>query len=82
VSLNISPVSSTGPLWTLTAVYGPVLESEKLAFLAELREACSLAPGPHLLCGDFNQIYCAADKNNTRLNWRSMHRFRRFLDSA
>jgi hypothetical protein len=31
-----------------------------------------------MLCGDFNLIYQAADKNNGRLSRRMMGRFRRF----
>ncbi|WVZ91735.1 hypothetical protein U9M48_037868 [Paspalum notatum var. saurae] len=33
-----------------------------------------------MLCGDFNMIYGAVDKNNARLNRRVMNWFRRFLD--
>jgi hypothetical protein len=33
-----------------------------------------------MLCGDFNLIYQAADKNNGRLSRRMMGRFRRFLN--
>jgi hypothetical protein len=33
-----------------------------------------------LLCGDFNLIYKAEDKNNAILNRRMMGRFRRFID--
>lgn len=58
-----------------SSVYGPVLEELKLVFLDELREVRAEATGPLLICGDFNQIYCAADKNNDRLNLRSMRRF-------
>ena len=34
------------------------------------------------MCGDFNLIYQAKDKNNTRLNRRMMSRFRQFIDGA
>ena len=34
-----------------------------------------------MLCGDFNMIYRAQDKNNDRLDRRSMRRFRNFLHS-
>lgn len=52
----------------------------KPEFLDELREIAADAAGPMLICGDFNQIYQAADKNNNRLNLRLMRRFRRALD--
>jgi hypothetical protein len=34
--------------------------------------------GPWLVCGDFNLIYKAADKNNHRLNQKLMTAFRNF----
>lgn len=42
-----------------------------------MRSDCA---GPWLLCGDFNMIYQAADKNNSRLNLQAVRRFRRALD--
>lgn len=76
----LTPASaSDDPCW-LTAVYGPVEDSAKPAFLAELLDVRSTVSGPWLLCGDFNMIYQAADKSNSRLNLRAMRRFRRALD--
>jgi endonuclease/exonuclease/phosphatase family metal-dependent hydrolase len=49
-------------------VYVPHQEQEKAAFLQELRSIRSSHVGPWLLCGDFNFIYKAQDKNNQRLN--------------
>jgi endonuclease/exonuclease/phosphatase family metal-dependent hydrolase len=66
----------------LSAVYRLVLEDLKPAFLDELREVHAEATGPLLICGDFNQIYRAIDKNNNRLNLRSMCRFRRLIDDC
>lgn len=34
-----------------------------------------------MLCGDFNMICNAADKNNSRLHRRTMSRFRQFLNN-
>jgi endonuclease/exonuclease/phosphatase family metal-dependent hydrolase len=48
--------------------------------LNQLRQA--KAGLPWLLCGDFNMIYRAADKNNGRLNRRLMGQFHRFLSEA
>jgi hypothetical protein len=36
--------------------------------------------GPWLVCGDFNMIYQASDKNNSRLHIGTMRLFRRALD--
>lgn len=51
-----------------------------MAFLQELRDVRVACPGAWLLCGDFNMIYRAEDKNNRRLNRRSMRRFARLLN--
>jgi exonuclease III len=72
ITIHIAPTSSPSSPWTLSVVYRPVLEDLKLAFLDELREVHAEAMGPLLICGDFNQIYHAIDKNNNRLNLRSM----------
>ena len=66
----------------LSSVYGPVLEELKSAFLDELRAVRADASGLVLICGNFNQIYRVADKNNNRLNLRSMHRFRRLINDC
>lgn len=66
----------------MTAVYGPQLENEKVEFLGELLNFRDAHKGPWFLCGDFNMIYRAQDKNNGRLDRRSMRRFRSFLERA
>ena len=82
VTLEIAHISSPASSWTLSCVYGPVLEDLKPTFLTELRDVCTQYTGPLLVCGDFNQIYRAEDKNNSRLNLRSMRRFRRAIDES
>lgn len=61
-------------------MYGPVDERLKPEFLDELKEISADCAGPLLICFDFNQIYQAADKNNNRLNFWLMRRFRQALD--
>jgi exonuclease III len=56
--------------WTMTGVYGPQSEQDKISFLEEIK---TLRQGLHdqpewLIVGDFNLIYKADDKNNSRLN--------------
>jgi hypothetical protein len=70
---------SEGNPWWLTTVYGPQEEQEKIIFLDELRQLRLGRVGPWILCGDFNLICMAADKNNGRLNRRLMGKMRRFL---
>jgi hypothetical protein len=48
-------------------VYGPHRDQEKRLFLSELQQVRSTHLGPWLVCGDFNLIYRAADKSNSRL---------------
>ena len=59
--------------WWYTSVYGPQSDQEKMLFLDELKEVRAACPGMWLLCGDFNLIYQAQDKNNGRLNRRMMN---------
>ena len=73
---------ASGEDWWLTSVYGPQGESDKILFLEELRSIRNACSGRWLVCGDFNLIYKAEDKNNNLLNRRMMGRFRRFLDEA
>lgn len=80
VTICIAPSSAPQACWSLSVAYGPVLDTLKPAFHDEFRLVREHAVGPLLLCGDFNQIYIAADKNNDRLNLRAMRRFRRLLD--
>jgi len=68
--------------WLFTAVYGPQGECEKLQFLEHLRQIRGGCSGSWLLCGDFNLIYKAEDKNNAILNRRMRGRFRRFIDDV
>jgi hypothetical protein len=66
--------------WWLTCVYGPRLDAEKALFLEELRQLRLGCSGMWMICGDFNLIYKAEDKNNTRLNRHMMNSFRRLLE--
>jgi hypothetical protein len=57
------------PEWWL---YGPVVDDDKVSFLAELHDLCQVRTGPWMINGDFNRIYHAEDKNNDRLNRHRM----------
>lgn len=72
--------ASGAPPWSLAIVYGPVEDSRKPEFLDESWAIRGDCLGSLLVCGDFNMIYLAADKNNDHLNQRDMRRFRRALD--
>jgi hypothetical protein len=66
--------------WWITVVYGPQHIDDKIQFLQELRDIRADCQGPWMLCGDFNLIYQAADKNNDNLDRRMMGRFRRLIN--
>jgi exonuclease III len=80
ITVQLSSVASSLGPWTLTNVYGPPNRPEKHAFLQELRDISSTCAGPWLVCGDFNLIYRAADKNNGRLHRGLMRAFRETID--
>lgn len=61
-------------------MYGPQSDTDKVTFLAKVSALRQAINGPWLLCGDWNLIYCSQDKNNGRLDRRSMRRFRQFID--
>jgi len=81
ISVDLQQPDLSSPPWSLCVVYGPVDDALKPAFLAELQEVHNESLQPLLLCGDFNMIYQAQDKNNSRLNLSTMRRFRRALDA-
>lgn len=66
--------------WSITVVYGPQLEADKIAFLAELENLQSVMKSAWFIVGDFNLIYQASDKNNDRLNRRMMQHFKGLID--
>ena len=80
ISAKLSAPGASTDQWWITVVYGPQLDHEKVEFLDELLHFRDSHPGPWFLCGDFNMIYRAQDKNNGRLDRRCMRRFRAFLN--
>lgn len=69
-----------GLVWSITVVYGPQLEEDKILFLNELQELESSMHPAWLIIRDFNLINKASDKNNDRLNRRMMQRFKGTID--
>lgn len=80
ITMCLSPLGGRGDPWWLTNVYGPTDHAAKDDFLQELRDVHLTFQGPWAVCGDFNMIYQAADKNNGRLHDGLMRRFRGLLD--
>ena len=79
-SVSVLFSNNEDPAWWFTGVYGPQRDVDKLAFLEELREVRANCPGPWMLAGDFNMIYCSEDKSNENINRAMMGRFRRFVN--
>ncbi|XP_073367969.1 uncharacterized protein [Aegilops tauschii subsp. strangulata] len=78
---KVSLIQDRLDFW-LTTVYGPVDDTRKDDFLAEIAHAAPPQGEPWLLNGDFNIIYEARDKNNLNLNRRIMGMFRAAIDRA
>lgn len=68
VTLRLTPLNGPGDSWCLTNVYGPTNHADKDDFLQVRRDVHANYLGPWLLCGDFNMIYQACDKNSDRLH--------------
>ena len=81
ITIEIRSLASQQPWW-LSNVYGPSSNStpEKTAFLQELRDIRAACARPWIVCGDFNMIYQAADKNHGRLHRGHMRAFRDTID--
>ncbi|PNT63325.1 hypothetical protein BRADI_4g14215v3 [Brachypodium distachyon] len=71
---------SEGIPWSLTSVYGPQSDAEKLLFIDELRLLQPVVKAEWVLMGDFNLITKATDKNNTNINRRLIGKFRGALN--
>lgn len=68
--------------WTITGVYGPQDDDDKESFLNEIKQLKARAKEEWMVLGDFNLIYKAADKSNSRLNRRLMNLFKDALDET
>jgi exonuclease III len=66
--------------WTITGVYGPQGNLEKLEFLRELKHIKALAKPQWLILGDFNMITRAQDKSNGRTDIKLIFRFAKTLN--
>ena len=67
-SVSIQLQEESGLQWWFTGVYGPHQDNLKQFFLQELRDVRELCAGPWVVAGDFNQIFCSENKNNTNIN--------------
>lgn len=67
--------------WTITGVYGPQNDADKIIFLQEITALRSQPLPAWLVLGDFNLILNAHEKNNTRLNIPMINPFRSTIDN-
>ena len=54
--------------WTITGVYGPQADADKIIFMQEITDLKQHALPAWLVLGDFNLILRVQDKNNSRIN--------------
>lgn len=86
LAVGVHSVSGTvrckadGATWSITGVYGPQLEEEKIMFIDEMKNLRQLMLPRWMLLGDFNMIYRANDKSNNSLNLGMMGRFRAAIE--
>jgi hypothetical protein len=66
--------------WSMTGVYGPQLEGDKMQFLQELRDIRPTAHERWVLLGDFNLICRMSDKSNNNVNRRLLNQFGQVLE--
>jgi len=67
--------------WSLTGVYGPQSDNDKMLFMQEITNLKQLMLPAWLLLGDFNLIYRTQDKNNGRLNLTLLNGFESTIDN-
>jgi len=80
ISATITMLSEN-KTWTLTGVYGPQSDADKILFIEEIVDVKPQALPSWLILGDFNLILCAQDKNNARLNVPMINRFQSNIDN-
>ena len=66
--------------WWITVVYGPQIESGKLAFLQELKQIGVFTGDKWLIIGDFSLTINVEDKSNNNVNHMLMGAFRTVLN--
>ena len=67
--------------WSITGVYGPQSDADKVAFLQETTDVGTRVLPAWLLLGDFNLILNAHEKNNARVNLSMLNRFKATIDN-
>lgn len=81
-ALTTNTVSTTvtmlakNKVWTLTGVYGPQTDADKLLFLQEITYVSNQVLPAWLILGDFNLILNVHEKNNARVNLPMINRFK------
>lgn len=66
--------------WSISGVYGPQEEGEKILFLQELRQIQTVVQSRWLTLGDFNMIRRVDEKSSTNVNLRMIGHFRNVID--
>ena len=80
VTANITMLAEN-KTWSITGVYGPQSDADKVAFLQEITDVSTRVLPAWLLLGDFNLILNAHEKNNARVNLPMLNRFKATIDN-
>lgn len=67
--------------WSITGVYGPQSDADKVAFLQETTGVGTRVLPAWLLLGDFNLILNAHEKNNAWVNLPMLNRFKATINN-
>lgn len=67
--------------WSITGVYGPQSDNDKIQFMQEITNLRQNMLPAWLILEDFNLIYRAQDKNNNRVNLTLLNGFRSTIDN-
>jgi len=67
--------------WTITGVYGPQADADKIIFMQEITDLKQHALPAWLVLGEINLILRVQDKNNSRINLPMLNRFKSMIDN-
>lgn len=79
VSAKIT-MRATGKAWSITAVYGPQSDEDKMMFIEELKSLRGTVLPQWLLLGDFNLLVKESDKSSRNVNRRHIAAFKAALN--
>ncbi|XP_040248925.1 uncharacterized protein [Aegilops tauschii subsp. strangulata] len=80
VSVLVTELASNA-VWSLTGVYGPQEDADKILFLNEMRALQPMCKQEWIIMGDFNLISRMDEKSNGNVNLAMLRRFQAAIDN-